>query len=76
MVPAGVVDKTLANLVPKLEKNDIVIDGGNSYYIDDIRRAKDLLAQRHSLRRCRHQRRRVGTGARLLHDDRRARPMP
>src|SRR5262245_50302562 len=42
MVPAGVVDKTLANLVPKLEKNDILIDGGNSYYIDDIRRAKDL----------------------------------
>ncbi len=45
MVPAGVVDKTLANLVPKLEKNDIVIDGGNSYYIDDIRRAKDLAAK-------------------------------
>jgi len=42
MVPAGVVDKTLAGLVSKLEKNDIVIDGGNSYYIDDIRRAKDL----------------------------------
>jgi 6-phosphogluconate dehydrogenase len=42
MVPAGVVDKTLADLVPKLEKGDIVIDGGNSYYIDDIRRANDL----------------------------------
>src|SRR6202795_3265173 len=42
MVPAGVVDATLRDLVPKLEKGDILIDGGNSYYIDDIRRAKDL----------------------------------
>ena len=42
MVPAAVVDKTIAELVPLLEKGDIVIDGGNSYYIDDIRRAKDL----------------------------------
>ena len=42
MVPAGVVDATLHDLVPKLEAGDIVIDGGNSYYIDDIRRAKEL----------------------------------
>jgi 6-phosphogluconate dehydrogenase len=42
MVPAGVVDVTLAQLSPRLESGDIVIDGGNSYYIDDIRRAKDL----------------------------------
>src|SRR5260221_6071794 len=42
MVPAGVVDATLHELVPKLESGDIVIDGGNSYYIDDIRRAKEL----------------------------------
>jgi len=35
------VDATLHDLVPKLEKDDIVIDGGNSYYIDDIRRAKN-----------------------------------
>jgi 6-phosphogluconate dehydrogenase len=42
MVPAGVVDQTLAQLAPRLEKGDIVIDGGNSYYIDDIRRAKEL----------------------------------
>src|SRR3977135_3144760 len=42
MVPAGVVDATLNDLVPKLEKGDILIDGGNSYYIDDIRRAKEL----------------------------------
>ncbi len=45
MVPAGVVDATLHDLVPKLEKDDIVIDGGNSYYIDDIRRAKELSAK-------------------------------
>src|SRR5882757_8447919 len=42
MVPAAVVDKTIADLVPLLEKGDILIDGGNSYYIDDIRRAKEL----------------------------------
>ena len=42
MVPAGVVDSTLDKLVPLLEKDDIVIDGGNSYYHDDIRRAAEL----------------------------------
>jgi 6-phosphogluconate dehydrogenase len=42
MVPAAVVDGTLAQLVPKLGKDDILIDGGNSYYIDDIRRAEEL----------------------------------
>jgi len=42
MVPAGVVDKTIADLLPHLEGGDILIDGGNSYYIDDIRRAKAL----------------------------------
>ena len=42
MVPAAVVDETVANLLPHLEKGDILIDGGNSYYIDDIRRAKEL----------------------------------
>ena len=42
MVPAGVVDKTIADLLPHLERGDILIDGGNSYYIDDIRRAKEL----------------------------------
>src|SRR5712672_2441066 len=35
MVPAAVVDKTIANLVPHLEPGDTIIDGGNSYYIDD-----------------------------------------
>ena len=42
MVPAGVVDSTLAKLVPMLEPDDVVIDGGNSYYHDDIRRAAEL----------------------------------
>jgi len=42
MVPAAVVDKTITDLLPHLEPHDILIDGGNSYYIDDIRRAKEL----------------------------------
>ena len=42
MVPAAAVDKTIADLLPALEKDDILIDGGNSYYVDDIRRAKEL----------------------------------
>jgi 6-phosphogluconate dehydrogenase len=46
MVPAAVVDKTIAELLPSLEPGDILIDGGNSYYIDDIRRAKELSPKR------------------------------
>jgi 6-phosphogluconate dehydrogenase len=42
MVPVGVVDKTIADLLPHLDRGDILIDGGNSYYVDDIRRAKEL----------------------------------
>src|SRR5262252_4267769 len=42
MVPAAAVDKSIADIVPLLDKGDILIDGGNSYYIDDIRRAKEL----------------------------------
>ena len=42
MVPAAAVDETIARIVPYLESGDILIDGGNSYYIDDIRRAKEL----------------------------------
>ena len=45
MVPAAVVDKTIADLVPYLEAGDILIDGGNSYYVDDIRRAKELASK-------------------------------
>jgi 6-phosphogluconate dehydrogenase len=46
MVPAAVVDKTIADLLPHLEAGDILIDGGNSYYVDDIRRAQELAAKR------------------------------
>jgi 6-phosphogluconate dehydrogenase len=46
MVPAAVVDKTIAELAPFLEPGDILIDGGNSYYVDDIRRAKDLATKK------------------------------
>src|SRR6516165_4804655 len=42
MVPAAVVDETIADIVPHLERGDILIDGGNSYYVDDIRRAAAL----------------------------------
>jgi 6-phosphogluconate dehydrogenase len=45
MVPAAVVDKTIANLMPLLNAGDTIIDGGNSYYIDDIRRAKELASK-------------------------------
>ena len=45
MVPAAVVDQTIADLVPHLESGDILIDGGNSYYVDDIRRAKELASK-------------------------------
>jgi 6-phosphogluconate dehydrogenase len=42
MVPAAVVGQTIADLLPYLDPGDILIDGGNSYYVDDIRRAKEL----------------------------------
>lgn len=46
MVPAAAVDETIAGLLPHLEPGDILIDGGNSYYVDDIRRAKELALKR------------------------------
>jgi 6-phosphogluconate dehydrogenase len=46
MVPAAVVDQSIADVVKLLEPGDILIDGGNSYYIDDIRRAKELAAKK------------------------------
>jgi 6-phosphogluconate dehydrogenase len=46
MVPAAVVDETIADLLPLLDQEDIIIDGGNSYYVDDIRRAKELAPRR------------------------------
>src|SRR5881398_1758642 len=45
MVPAAAVDKSIAQLAPALESGDTIIDGGNSYYVDDIRRAKELAAK-------------------------------
>ncbi len=45
MVPAAVVDRCVADLLPHLESGDTIIDGGNSYYIDDIRRAKELASK-------------------------------
>jgi 6-phosphogluconate dehydrogenase len=46
MVPVAVVDETIADLLQSLEAGDILIDGGNSYYVDDIRRARDLASKR------------------------------
>src|SRR5471030_2211058 len=45
IVPAAVVDETIADLLPLLTSGDILIDGGNSYYVDDLRRAKELAAK-------------------------------
>jgi 6-phosphogluconate dehydrogenase len=45
MIPAGVVEQTIAEIAPHLESDDILIDGGNSYYVDDIRRAKELASK-------------------------------
>jgi 6-phosphogluconate dehydrogenase len=54
MVPAAVVDETIAELVPQLETGDILIDGGNSYYVDDIRRAQELTPRKiHYVDMCR-----------------------
>jgi 6-phosphogluconate dehydrogenase len=46
MVPAAAVDSTITGLLPRLDAGDILIDGGNSYYVDDIRRAKQLASKR------------------------------
>jgi 6-phosphogluconate dehydrogenase len=46
MVPAAVVDRSIADLQPLLEAGDILIDGGNSYYVDDVRRAKELASKK------------------------------
>jgi 6-phosphogluconate dehydrogenase len=46
MVPAAAVDTMIADLLPHLEADDMLIDGGNSYYVDDIRRAKELTTKR------------------------------
>ncbi len=53
MVPAAVVDKTIADLLPRLYAGDILIDGGNSYYVDDIRRAPLCSRAECTRKRCR-----------------------
>ena len=45
MVPAAVVDATIADLAPLLSAGDAIVDGGNSYYVDDLRRAQELAAR-------------------------------
>ena len=80
MVPAGnATEQTVTTLGDLLQAGDTIIDGGNSWFKDDVRRAKLLASQEGELRRCRHQRRRLGRRARLLPDGGRAgrgRPAP
>src|ERR1700730_16522746 len=70
MVPAGVVDVTIADLSPHLEAGDILIDGGNSYYVDDWRRDRDRPAARSDLRRPRSGNRRYSAHRRQGEDQR------
>ena len=71
MVPAAFAGATVMDIASRMEPGDIVIDGGNTYYRDDIDRAEELDPEGHPLHRRRHQRRRVRPRARLLPDDRR-----
>jgi Predicted 6-phosphogluconate dehydrogenase len=61
MVPAAAVEETVTAISAGFQTGDCLIDGGNSYYIDDIRRAKELADARDRLSRCWNQRRRLGT---------------
>jgi 6-phosphogluconate dehydrogenase len=69
MVPAAAVDKTIADLVPLVEAGDVLIDGGNSYYVDDIRRANELAPKKIYYVDVGTSGGVWGLGARLLHDD-------
>ena len=71
MIPAGITGRVVDELAARLEPGDIIIDGGNSYYRDDIDRANALVAKGIHLPGCRHQRRHPRARARLLLDDRR-----
>ena len=74
MVPAGeITEKTIEDVAAVLDAGDAIVDGGNSYYRDDIRRAAKLRRGRDRLRRLRDQRRRLRPRPRLLPDDRRSR---
>ena len=69
MVPAGApVDQTIDLLTPHLAPGDTIIDGGNSYYKDSVRRAAALAQKKIEFRRLRHERRRLGAHGRLQHD--------
>ncbi len=72
MLPSGkITGDTIATLGKLLSKGDVIIDGGNTFYKDDIRRARVLHDKGIALCGCRHQWRGMGAGPRLLHDDRR-----
>ena len=72
MLPAGkITEATIDALAKLMEPGDVIIDGGNTFWQDDVRRGKALKRKRHPLYRRRHLRRRLGHRARLLHDDRR-----
>ena len=73
MVPAGVTGAVIDELAPLLAAGDAIIDGGNSFYGDDIARPHALADVEDRLHRLRHERRRVRSRARLLPDDRRTR---
>ena len=72
MVPSGEATESMVNKLAELfEPGDILIDGGNSYFKDDVRRGEALKGEGYPVRGRRHQRRRLGAGARLLPDGRR-----
>ena len=74
MVPAGdPTEQTVYTLADLLDAGDTIVDGGNTNWHDDVRRAAALRRARHPLRRRRHLRRRLGPRGRLLHDGRRPR---
>ncbi len=69
MVPSGApVDQTIDQLTPHMAPGDTIIDGGNSYYKDSLRRAAATGAEKNELRGLRHERRRMGLDGRLQHD--------
>ncbi len=71
MVPAAVTGRVVSDVAKLLDEGDTIIDGGNSYYRDDIARAAELADEGDPLRRRRHLGRRLRARARLLPDDRR-----
>ena len=72
MLPAGkITEATIDALAKLMQPGDVIIDGGNTFWQDDVRRGKALKERGLHYRRRRHQRRRLGHRARLLHDDRR-----